>query len=85
MRQQPGDSPGGRPTPPGGLPTPINPLQRAVHVAPRPYWAIRPVDSIATIVTPRRIVISVALAVISLLLARGVEIRISEIIIQLGR
>lgn len=85
MSQQPGHSPGERPTPLVGLPTPLDPSQRSVYVAARPLRAFRLVDAIATAVTPRRLVISVILAVIGLLLARGVEVRISEIIIHLGR
>ncbi len=42
-------------------------------------------ESIYAAVTPRRVVISLALALVALLIARGIEIRISEIIIHLGR
>jgi hypothetical protein len=56
-----------------------------VFVTPRRSRSISLVDALTNAVTPRRVVISVALAVIALLLIRGVEIRISEIIIHLGR
>lgn len=85
MSQHPGPFPVERPTPLVGVPTPIDPSPRAVYIAPRPSRSIRLMDAVATAVTPRRIVIGVALAVLALLLIRGIEIRISEIIIHLGR
>ncbi len=85
MSQQPGHSPRERPTPLVGLPTPIDVTQRAVYAAARPSRAMRLIDTIAAAITPRRAIISVALAVLALLLFRGIEIRISEIIIHLGR
>ena len=85
MSQQRGRFPEECPAPLVGLPTPIDPAQRAIYVASPHSRAMRPIDIITAVLTPRRVIITVALAVLSLLVIRGIEIRISEIVIHLGR
>lgn len=85
MSQQLEQGPRERPTPLVGLPTPIDATQRAVYAAARPSPAMRPINPIVAAITPRRVIFGVGLAVLALLLLRGIEIRISEIIIHFGR
>jgi len=57
----------------------------SLSVASESSRKLRLRESIYAAVTPRRVVISLALALVALLIARGIEIRISEIIIHFGR
>jgi len=85
LSQQLGHSPEERPTPLVSYPSPIDASERLIFVASESSRKMRLRESIYAAVTPRRVVISLALALVALLIARGIESRISEIIIHLGR
>ena len=85
MSQHLGLSPKERVTPIAGLPMPIDAPQRLVPVVTPSGRASRFLDTMIAVATPQRIAFSVLLGLLTLLLIRGVDIRISEITIHLGR
>lgn len=85
MSQQLGLSSEERPTSLISLPTPIETSETVLFVASHPSRRMRLKDLVHAATTPRWVLIGVALAVATLLVARGIEIRITEIIIHFGR